>query len=578
MTEWIYPPAPHPDLVSALALQLSTRERFPHQLAGLLVQRGIDDFSKARGYLKPDLADLHPPEQMRGMDQAVDRILRAMRNEEKILIYGDYDVDGTTSVALMQRFFAVCGYDFPYYIPDRYTEGYGISYQGVDFAANNGVGLVIALDCGTKAVDKLRYARAKGIDYIVVDHHTPGDELPPVVAMLNPRHPDCGYPFKELPACGLALKLAQAVVRRLHNFPAEFPLPPDFDPVGEYADLVCLSVACDIVPLTGENRILAYHGLRKLRKAPSPGLKALMDLAEFAREWNVSDLVFFLGPRINSAGRLGSARDAVRLLLGRGNDLPEFAAQLHAYNDERKKLDAEITQEALEMIARDPEEICRKSTVLYHPAWHKGVIGIVASRLIERHYRPTILLTRAGEKLVGSGRSVSGFDLYAALEACSGKLVQFGGHKYAAGLTLDPAQFINFREQFEAEVSGRIQPEQEVPRIRIAADLAFREINPRLIRLIRRFGPFGPANGEPVFVARDVEVVEVRILKEEHVRFLLRQHGASFEAIGFSLAYRWQEIDGLRLDIAYQPAFKTWKGRTYIQLKIKDIKPATSSD
>lgn len=572
MTEWIYPPAPHPDTVSALALQLSTREKFPKQLAELLVERGIDSFEKARDYLKPDPAELHSPWLMRHMDLATQRILQALKNEEKVLVYGDYDVDGTTSVALMTLFFQDCGFEIPYYIPDRYTEGYGISYQGIDFAIEQGVGLVIALDCGTKAIDKLKYAREKGLDFIVVDHHTPGEEDPAAVALINPRHSDCKYPFKELPACGLGLKLVQALSEKIKEELPDADLPSDYDPFARFSDLVCLAVACDIVPLHGENRILAYHGLRKIRKNPLPGLKALMDLANMERDWNVSDLVFFLGPRINSAGRLGSGRDAVRLMQGEGEDLAEFAAALHASNDDRKALDSEITNEALAIIGQTPGELERNSTVLFQADWHKGVIGIVASRLIERHYRPTILLTASGDNLVGSGRSVSGFDLYAALEACSDNLVQFGGHKYAAGLTMKSENYEAFREQFEREVSANILPEQKVPKLKIAGRLEFREINPRLIRLISRFSPFGPGNPEPVFEARGVEVVEARILKVDHVRFLFRQHGVSFEAIGFSLAHLWNEVNALKLDIAYQPALKTYRGKTYIQLKMKDFR------
>jgi single-stranded-DNA-specific exonuclease len=541
------------------------------------VGRGIDTFEKARDYLKPDPTHLHSPWLMRGMEQAVHRILEALRSGEKVLIYGDYDVDGTTSVSLMSLFFKEAGFDFPYYIPDRYTEGYGISYQGIDFAFEQGIGLVIALDCGTKAIDKLKYAREKGVDFIVVDHHTPGAEDPAAVAMINPRHKDCKYPFKELPACGLGFKLVEALAEKIKTQLPESKLPADFNAFDRYADLVCLAIACDIVPLVGENRILAYHGLLKIRKEPLPGLKALMELAEMERDWNVSDLVFFLGPRINSAGRLGTARDAVRLLLGHDEDLGEFAAALHVSNDDRKALDSEITDEALSMIENTPGELDRRSTVLFRPDWHKGVIGIVASRLIERHYRPTILLTQSGDNLVGSGRSVQGFDLYAALEACADSLVQFGGHKYAAGLTLKPEDYPAFRERFEQEVAQNILDEQLTPRLTIAGKLEFPEINPRLIRLIGRFSPFGPGNPEPVFEADGVEVVEVRIMKEQHVRFLLRQHGVTFEAVGFSMAWQWNAVNVLRLDIAYQPSLKTYKGRTYIQLKMKDFRASYSS-
>lgn len=574
--KWIYNEVPRTTAVEELQEKLGVKAPFPEVLAKILVQKGVDTFDKAKAFLKPSLELLHDPWQMRDMEIAIQRILKAISEQEKILIYGDYDVDGTTSVTLLTLFFQDFGLQIPYYIPERYTEGYGVSYEGIDYAKEQEIGLIIALDCGTKAVEKIKYARNKGIDFIVVDHHTPGTELPPVVAMVNPRHPECSYPFKELPACGLGLKLIQALAARLPELGDLVQTPIAYDPLARFADLVCLSIACDIVPLTGENRIIAYHGLVKLQQAPLPGLAALMRLADENREWNISGMVFFLGPRINSAGRLGTARDAVRLLLGQDGDLASFAADLHSYNDERKALDQSITEEALALIEGNPAELQRKSTVLYQPEWHKGVIGIVASRLTERHYRPTILLTRSGPNWVGSGRSVSDFDLYAALEQCKEYIVQFGGHKYAAGLTLSDDHVADFKAKFETVVTEHITEDQLVPKLKIAGRLPLTEVQPKLIRLIKRFAPFGPGNGEPVFEARGVEVLDARVLKKAHVRFLLRQHGVSIEAIGFSLAHRWAEVNSLRLDIAFQPDFKTWGGKTYIQLKLKDFRVAQS--
>ena len=575
--KWTYKEKVRMAAVKDLQEQLGVNMPFPEVLATILVQKGVDTFEKAKAFFKPSLKTLIDPWKMRNMDLAVDRVLKAIDNGEKILIYGDYDVDGTTSVALMVLFFQDFNINLEYYIPDRYTEGYGISYEGIDYAISQGFNLVIALDCGTKAVDKIRYAKRENIDFIVVDHHTPGAELPPAVAFVNPRHPECNYPFKELSACGLGLKLIQALAERLPELKDKVRIPINYDVVARFSDLVCLSIACDIVPLIGENRVIAYHGLIKLNKDPLPGLAALMRLADESREWNIAGMVFFLGPRINSAGRLKTARDAVRLLLGQDGDLEAFAADLHTYNDERKALDQQITAEALALIENNPAKLQCKSTVLSQANWHKGVIGIVASRLTERYFRPTIMLTKNGSNWVGSGRSVSDFDLYAALALCQAHLLQFGGHKFAAGLTLKDSELEAFRTQFEKVVVERITADQMVPKLKIAGKISFSEINPKLIRLIKRFAPFGPGNGEPVFQAVQVKVLDARILKKEHVRFLLRQNGVAFEGIAFSLAHRWEQINATKpgiekLDIAFQPDFKTWGGKTYIQLKIKDIR------
>lgn len=572
---WIDKQLPPSTGISKLADELSTQVSFPEALANILVQRGYDNFASVRKFLKPDMQQVHDPFLMKDMDRAVDRILGAIENEEKILVYGDYDVDGTTSVTLLSLFLKDWGVPTEYYIPNRYTEGYGISFEGVAFAAEEGFDLIIALDCGTKAIDKSKAAQASGIDLIVVDHHKPGEEFPVVSALLNPMRDDCKYPDKVLSACALTLKLCQALHQRLSLLPRLTPPPDDYDPFQEYCDLATLSIACDIVPITGENRAIATHGLEKLRKNPLPGIAALMALSENERKWNISDLVFFLGPRINSAGRIRSARAAVQLLYGNTQELEAFAQALHEYNDERKFLDKDITDEATAMVLNDPEGQNHASTVLYKADWHKGVIGIVASRLIERFHRPTLMLTRSDNgQWVGSGRSVPGFDLYAALEACKDHLVQFGGHKYAAGMTLEEKNLEGFAAQFEEVVGNRITPAQQIAELDIAHRLDFSEVTPRFLRLLNRLAPFGPGNPEPVFLAEDVQVTEVRILKQDHVRFLLRQRGVVFEAIGFNLARRWDEVNNLKIHLAFQPGTKTWKGNTYIQLMVKDFKGA----
>jgi single-stranded-DNA-specific exonuclease len=567
---WKHTALPETPAIKDLRIQLSQKGPFPEVLVNLLAQRGLDTLDKVKTYFQPDGSLLHDPFGLRDMDKAVDRILQAIQAGEAILLYGDYDVDGTTSVALMKCFFSDWGIELDYYIPDRFQEGYGISLQGIDVAAQKGVQLLIALDCGTKAVDKIRYAREKGIDVIVVDHHTVGEELPPAVAMINPRHPDCAYPFKELPACGLAMKLAQALASRLPALGTHVRPPADPDVLARYCDLLALSIACDIVPLVGENRVLIAKGLQKLKTKPLPGIAALMQLSATDRPWEVEDLVFFLGPRINSAGRLYTARDSVDLLLGKGPNLHQFAADLNDYNVERKQLEEVIHKEALAMVVA-PEEAARASTVLWHPDWNKGVVGIVASRLIERHYRPTILLTESNGYWVGSGRSVEGFDLYAAIEAASEHLLQFGGHKYAAGLTMSAEQRVPFKEAFDAYVEAHLLPAQRLPTLELAGRLDFQQLTDRFIRQMRLFGPFGPENPEPVFYTEPVEVKDARILKENHLRLMLQQGALAFEAIGFNLSWKWREPSPKLLRIAFQPDIKTWKGRVSIQLKLKDF-------
>lgn len=557
-----------------LAEALGNKQPFPLPLASILIQRSISTFEQARTFFAPTREELHDPYLMRDMDKAVARVMAAVEGGEKLLVYGDYDVDGTSSVSLLSLFLDAWGVPYDTYLPDRYREGYGVSYQGIDHALAIGAKLIISLDCGIKANEKVRYARLKGVDFIVCDHHEPGSALPEAVAVLDPKRSDCEYPYKELTGCGVGFKLVQALNEALRAS-GRSPRHELSDPLDEYSDLLALSIACDIVPMTGENRVLAFFGLKKLRTHPLPGIAAIMKQAAGQRDWDISDLVFFVGPRINSAGRLGHARDAVEVLTGKSQRLHLLADDLQSSNDTRKNIDQQITQEAMDMIACDQAFEQKSTTVLYNPNWHKGVIGIVASRLIEQHYRPTILLTQSEGKLVGSARSVAGFDLYHALDACSGHLLQFGGHKYAAGLSLKEEALPAFQGAFETVVSQRILPEQKVPLLYIDHELDFPDITAKFIRLLHRMEPFGPGNRKPVFLTREVEVAHVAILKEVHVKFVLRRGEQLLEAIGFSLAKKWKELgEPTLLDIAYQPIFNTWNQQTKINLRLKDVRLA----
>lgn len=564
---------PGREIAQTLAEQLSENHPFPLSIAEILVRRKILTYEQARAFFVPELTQMHDPFLMRDMDVAVERILEAQRAGQKIMLLGDYDVDGTTAVTLLSLFLSNWGVAYEYYIPDRYKEGYGVSYQGIDYADQIGAALIISLDCGIKAVDKVRYAREKDIDFIVCDHHKPGAELPEAIAILDPQRPDCAYPDKNLAGCGVGLKLIQAIMQALSEKGESFP-QADFDPLQQYCDLVTLSIACDIVPIIGENRVIAYQGLNKLKSNPMPGIKALMDQAGDTREWDISDLVFFVGPRINSAGRLGHASSAVEVLMGKSLELTDLAADLQTSNIARQDIDRLMTEEALSMIASDETFPQKSTTVLYQPGWHKGVIGIVASRLIEHHYRPTIMLTESEGKLVGSARSVVGFDLYEALDQCNGHLLQFGGHRYAAGLSMKPEQLVPFQQQFDAVVAQSLTPEQRSPVLYIDHILRFPEIDARFIRLINRMGPFGPSNRRPVFISRKVEVRFATFLKETHVKFVFEQEGVLIEAIGFNLGATWRELGETGpLDITYQPIFNTWNKKTQINLRLKDIKP-----
>lgn len=568
---WELRPQPPLEKVEQLSKSLRTDRDFPLPLSSILVQRGIETYEQARAFFVPTLTDLHDPFLMKDMDKAVDKLLHAYKSQSKVLLFGDYDVDGTSAVSLLTLALEELGLQVSYYIPDRYQEGYGLSYQGIDHATREDISLMVCLDCGIKAIEKVRYAKTKGIDVIICDHHTPGSDIPDAHAVLDPKRLDCDYPFKELTGAGVGFKLLIALVERMKE--ENIPLPSsEYDPLSRYADLLTLSIACDIVPIVGENRAIAHFGLKKLRTKPLTGIRSLLNQAKTERSWNISDLVFFVGPRINSAGRLNHASGAVEVLLGKHEALIEMADKLHQSNEDRKNLDRTITQSALSKIAADPNFSKRYSTVLYDPTWHKGVIGIVASRVIETHFRPTILLTQSGDTLVGSARSVPGFDLYQALEACSSYLLQWGGHKYAAGLSMKQDQFEAFQAAFDAVVASHITEEQQTPLLSIDQAIPLNQIDQRFVNTLNRMEPFGPGNRKPVFMTKGVHVNDHKILKEDHVKLWVSHEGQQMECIGFNLAKKWKSLSDGPYDIAYQPIFNTWNNQTRINLRLKDIR------
>lgn len=536
-------------------------------LSNILVQRGVTSFEEARYFFRPSELHLHDPFLMADMEKAINRIDEAIAQDEKILVYGDYDVDGTTAVALVYSFFSKRYSNMEYYIPDRYKEGYGISTQGIDYAAENGFSLIIALDCGIKSVDKIAYANTLGVDFIICDHHLPGDELPAAVAILDPKRPQCDYPYKELSGCGIGFKLAQGY-SVVHDLP--------FEEVAEYLDLVAISVACDIVHVTGENRVLAHLGLAKINEAPCIGVKMLMEVAGKAKDYNISDVVFQLGPRINAAGRIDDAKHAVQLLIAcHEDDAREKGDLINLRNVERKGHDQQITDEALSIIDNDDVLIARKSTVVFNENWHKGVIGIVASRLTEKYYRPTVVLTQSNGHVAGSARSVLGYDLYEALCGCSDLLIQFGGHKYAAGLTMEPENVPAFIEKFEEVVSSTIPDELLVQQISIDAEINLADIDPKFFRILNQFAPFGPENMAPVFMTRNVYVSgAASVVGAKHIKMFVMQPGSpSFSCIGFNLSELLPELkNGVPFDICYTIEENVWREQRTIQLNIKGIR------
>jgi single-stranded-DNA-specific exonuclease len=540
-----------------------------HPLIGrLLVARNISSFEEARAFFRPDVGQLHDPFLMKGMDLAVKRILRARELNEKILVYGDYDVDGTSSAALLYQFLIkICEKDnIDFYIPHRYREGYGISKTGIDFAKSNAFDLIISVDCGIKSADLIAYARDLSIDFIVCDHHLPDAYLPPAIAILNPKQTDCSYPYKELCGCGVTFKLISALVRTL-SLPEESCLV--------YLDLVAIAIAADIVPMTGENRVLCFLGLRKINTDPNHGIRALMELSALQPPASITSLVFTIAPRINAAGRMDDARKAVQMFIADDyGEAMSFAKSLHADNSDRREADFSITEEALALIDADDGLRNRKSTVVYQSHWHKGVVGIVASRLIEKYYRPTIVLTKSGEFASGSARSVPGFNLYEALHACREYLLGYGGHFAAAGMTLATENIERFSQKFESVVSETIDARFLIPELEIDAVVRLRDLDFQIYRIIQQMEPFGPENQKPVLVARNLnDTGYSRILKEKHLRVFLRQDNFVISGIAFNMADKFPLVQsGQPLDVVFTLDVNEWNGEKSLQLKILDIK------
>jgi len=560
---WIQKPEPDAEIVETLSTALNLNK----VLSSILAQRGLRTFECGRKFFRPQYADLHDPFLMKGMDIAINRIDEAIAKGEKILIYGDYDVDGTTSVATVYSFFADRYPNIDFYIPDRYSEGYGISSKGIDWAAENNFSLIIALDCGIKAVDKIAYAKEKNIDFIICDHHLPGDEIPAAVAILNPKQKDCPYPFKELSGCGIGLKLVHAYSLK-HKI--------DFKSVEQFMDLAAISIASDLVPIEGENRIIAHFGLVKLKKNPNNGLRALLEAYAIKPELSISDVVFFIGPRINAAGRIADAKDSVRLMISKDYEKTKAIAELvNQHNVDRRSFDKDITEKAFEMIERDHTFYERKSTVLFHNEWHKGVIGIVASRLIEKYYRPTIVLTESNGLATGSARSVEGFDLYSAIEECADLLEQYGGHTHAAGLTMQLENVKPFADKFESVVAKNIVERSLTPEIEYDDEILLRVITPKFFSVLKQFSPFGPGNQNPIFMSKNVwEVGDVMIVGNNHLKMSITQEdgGRIFKAIGFGLGEHYEKVSqGISFDMCYTIEENHFNGHVNLQLNIKDI-------
>lgn len=567
-TQWIFTPIDAQQEV--LQQQITTELGVSPVIAKILVQRGITTFEEARLFFRPDLSQLHDPFLMKDMGKAVDRLNLALAKKEGILIYGDYDVDGTTAVALVYTLLQRYTSNIDFYIPDRYTEGYGISYQGIDYAKSNGYSLIIALDCGIKAIEKVDYAKKLGIDFIICDHHTPDDELPQAVAVLDSKRSDCTYPYEHLSGCGVGFKLMQAFAQN-NNI--------DFSRLKPLLDLVVVSIASDIVPITGENRVLAYFGLKQLNENPRLGLKSIINLCGLTnKDITISDIVFKIGPRINASGRIQSAREVVELLVSRDADFArEKSDCINNYNDERRNIDKQTTEEAKLLLGEIAQE--QASIVIYNPEWHKGIVGIVASRLAEEYYRPTVVLTLANGFVSGSARSVTGFDIYKAIDSCRDLLENFGGHIYAAGLTLKESNLEEFKKRFEAYVQENILPEQKTPQIEIDSEITFKEITPKFFRILRQCGPFGPGNMKPVFCTQRVFDYEgnSRLVGRDQEHLKLEMVDSSCENVMNGIAFRMKDYnDDLKafnpLDICYTIEENVFNGNTSMQLQIRDIK------
>ena len=560
---WTLKPKPSEDTVQHLAKALNVEDF----VATLLVQRGIETFEDARRFFRPSLEDLHDPYLMKDMEKAVARIEKAIENEENILVFGDYDVDGTTAVSLVSSYLKTYYPNVATYIPDRYDEGYGISFKGIDFADDNGFSLIIALDCGIKSFDHVAYAKARNIDFIICDHHRPGEFLPEAVAVLDPKRDDCTYPYDELCGCGIGFKLIQALGQNRNE---------TIDDLIPYLDLVSAAIAADIVPMTGENRVLAYFGLQVINSDPRPGIKAIIHQIK-KQTLDITDVVFIIAPRINAAGRIKHGNHAVELLTEFDfEQAQQFASEIEAYNSERKNLDKLITKEALQQIEENNEKE-RFTSVVFQEDWHKGVIGIVASRLIETYYRPTLVFTKSGDKYAASARSVKGFDVYNALEACTEHLEQFGGHMYAAGMTLKEENYQIFKDAFEKEVEKTIHPDMLTPEIAVDAEIDFADITPKLIRILKQFEPYGPQNMTPIFLTKNIKDTgygKPMGQEDEHLKLFVKQNNSEgIAAIGFNLG---NKIELTTHQKPFQAVYcideNEWKGKLSLQLRLRDIK------
>lgn len=559
---WTIKPKPPEEKIKQLAQALNVEDF----VATLLVQRGIETFEDAKRFFRPTLNDLNDPYLMKDMDKAVERIETAISNQENILVFGDYDVDGTTAVSLVSSYLKTYYPNVATYIPDRYDEGYGISFKGIDFADDNGFSLIIALDCGIKSIDHIAYAKERNIDFIICDHHRPGKFLPDAVAILDPKRNDCNYPYDELCGCGIGFKLIQALGTNRNQ---------TIDDLIPYLDLVAAAIAADIVPMTGENRVLAYFGLQVINSEPRPGIKALIFQLK-KQSLDITDVVFIIAPRINAAGRIKHGNHAVELLTEFDfEQAQQFASEIEAYNSERKDLDKQITKEALQQIEENKEQK-RFTSVVFQENWHKGVIGIVASRLIETYYRPTLVFTKSGDKYAASARSVKGFDVYNALEACSEYLEQFGGHMYAAGMTLKEENYQLFKDAFEKEVEKTIHPDMLTQEISVDAEINFTDITPKLTRILKQFEPFGPQNMTPVFLTKNIKDTgygKPMGQEEEHLKLFVKQNNSEgIPAIGFGLGNKFDVTTHQKpFQAVYSIDENEWKGQLSLQLRLKDI-------
>jgi len=565
---WVIKSSGSEETITSLSKDLGIER----SLAQLLVQRNIKTYKEAQDFFRPDLSNLHDPFLMKNMDVAIQRILDAIQAGEKVLIYGDYDVDGTTAVALVYSYFKDHFKDSDYYIPDRYDEGYGISVKGIDYAVEHGFTLIIALDCGIKAVDKVDYANKRGVEFIICDHHNPGEKIPNAVAVLDAKQEGCPYPYKELSGCGVGLKLVQA-----------YGIKTGLDPnkIYDYLDLVVVSIASDIVPITGENRVMAHFGLKKLNNDPSIGMKAIKEVSGIVKKGlDIEDIIYKIGPRINAAGRMESGKKSVDLLVcDKVEDAKCISQTINNFNLDRRNIDTEITRQAIEMIQGDVFLQEKNSTVLYNPEWHKGVIGIVASRLLDHFYRPTVVLTRSNGMVTGSARSVNGFDLYKAIESCSDLLVNFGGHKYAAGLTMKVQNLQRFIERFEQAVTENIDPDQLIPVVEIDTELQLTEITDKFFRILKQFQPFGPENASPVFLSENVVdngYGRTVGANGEHLKLTLIQEENPFKvfpAIGFHRGSDFAKVNkGIPFDICYRLMENDFRGRVDLQIHLLDMK------